>query len=124
MSGGILQCFLDSDLRNGHDGLSSLAKKNGIQTSDLNPGEFVVFINTAKTKVKVYAARNTIVYLRMAKGERVNLNIIREIPRVFKGGMINYDSALGAAVIKQMATHRKANGPLAAYRAEKRAGLN
>ena len=93
--GNILQCFVDADLRCGHLGLTALAKKNGVKVGDLAPGEYVVFINTRRTRVKIYAASNVIAYLNAPRGVSIDLRVIQQIPRAFTGsGALNYDKAL------------------------------
>lgn len=104
---GILRVFINADLRAGHDGLSKLAKDNGLNTQQIEPGSFLVFINTAKDKLKVYASNQVIAYLRLPKG-KINMNTIRELPRVFNGSRINYSEALKIAVEKQMAEKGRA----------------
>lgn len=101
MKQGILRVFINADLRAGHDGLSQLAKENGIKTSEIEPGSFLVFINTGKNKLKVYASNQVIAYLKLPNG-KINMNTIRELPKVFNGRSINYSEALKMAVEKQM----------------------
>lgn len=95
---GILQCFLNVDMRNAHDGLSVIAKKNGIDPEKIEPGSFIVFINSARTKLKVYASDQVVAYLRLESGRKLNMNVIRELPRVFNGRSIKYDEALKSVV--------------------------
>ncbi len=123
-NGQILQCFLNADLRCGHDGLASLAKKHDLNVTKLIPGQYVVFINSARNRLKVYAASNVIAYLKLATGGRIDLNTVREIPRVFNGsGKIDYEEALRIAVNKSLAKKSRANGPLQAFKSMQTAGL-
>lgn len=95
MSSRVIQCYLNSDLRNGHEGLTALAKKNGIHTGKLEAGQYVVFINSRKDRLKLYAANNVVAYLKLEDGRKIDLNTIRLIPQVFNGsGKIDYDRAL------------------------------
>lgn len=78
-----------------HDGLSEIAKRAGIKITELDSGEYIVFVNRAKDRFKIYAAQNVIAYWRARKGDRLDLRVIREIPRVFNGSAIGeYDKAL------------------------------
>lgn len=95
---GILRVFLNVDMRNGHDGLSKTAKENGIKTSDIEAGSYVIFINASSNKLKMYAAGEVIAYLRLPAGRKINMDVIRELPRVFDGRRINYQEALKTAV--------------------------
>lgn len=100
----ILQCFFDADLRNGHDGLAAIAKKKKIDVTKLEPGRYIVFVNSSKDKIKMYAASNVVAYYKCRAGEKLNLLAIREIPKSFTAsGQIDYDSALKIAIEKALA---------------------
>lgn len=90
---GIVQCFLNTDMRNMHNGLAKIAKKHGIETQTLEAGQYVVFINSAKTKIKIFASNDTISYTR-SSGGRLQMEAIQNIPRCFGGSRFNYDEAL------------------------------
>jgi hypothetical protein len=115
--GAIIQCFLDADMRNGHEGLAELAKKENINVQTLQRGQFVVFINSAKDRVKIYAASNVIAYMRSVRGQKIDLRVIREIPRAFNGGGISYDETIEKMLSLKMAQRPKAVSPLQAARA-------
>ena len=86
-----------------------MAKDNGIKVRDLEPGQYVVFINTHKDRVKVFAAGNVIAYAKLEQGRRVDLNVIQHIPRVFQAtGNLNYDKALEAALQTSLARRARA----------------
>lgn len=78
----ILRVFLDVDMRNQHDGLSTLATKNKVNLSNLDPGCHVIFINSKQNKIKVFSCRGTLTYIRKDKG-RIDLNFISMIPQAF-----------------------------------------
>lgn len=90
----ILRFFPQSDLRCSHDGLRVLAKKNGVDPWKLAPGEFLVFANNLQNKLKIYAPGNVLVYLKSPDNHRIDLDIIRLIPRFFNGTEFNYPAAL------------------------------
>lgn len=120
MSNSIIRCYLNSDLRAGHDGLAKVALKDKIRVQELSPGEFVIFINARKDKVKVYAAQNVVAYLRSPSG-RIDMNTIREIPRVFNGAAINYDAALKKILSENLLKrNRHVVSPLEAQRLMKK----
>lgn len=98
----LLRVFINVDLRAGHEGLSILAKKHNIQTSKITPGNYVVFINTRRDKLKMYAADEVVAYLRLPAGRRISMYVIKELPHVFNGVTINYDRALAIAIDKQL----------------------
>lgn len=120
-----LQVFLNADMRNGHNGLAALAKKYDMNVSKLTPGEYIIFINGAKDKIKLYAASNVVAYLKLPTGRVLDLNAIRFIPQAFQAsGKIDYDSALRTAVEEQLKKPvRDRAGPLQAYRSAKSAGV-
>lgn len=110
----IVRCFLDTNMALAHDGLSEIAKRAGIKINDLEPGEYVAFVNRAKDRFKIYAAQNVIAYWRARKGDRLDLRVIREIPRVFNGSAIgDYDKALERVLAPRLA---KASPLIAAKR--------
>ena len=99
---GIIQCFLNVDMRNGHDGLTKLSKENGVITQKIEPGNFVVFVNSRRDKLKLFAANQVIAYLRMPAGRKIEMRVIKELPRVFNGKKIDYDQALSLALDKAL----------------------
>jgi hypothetical protein len=62
--------FLDTDMRCGHYGLFLVAKKSKVLIQTLRPGEAVIFINTAKNKIKTFGPNGVVSYLRVDKGIR------------------------------------------------------
>lgn len=90
----IVRFFRDSDLRCGHEGLRKLAKENGIDPWDLAPGEFLAFTNSRQNKLKIFAPGNIICYVKSPDDRRIDLDIIRLIPRFFNGTEFSYDSAV------------------------------
>jgi hypothetical protein len=92
--GRILQVFMNADFRCAHDGLAKLAKDKGIDVENLEPAQYVVFINTAQDRVKVYAAFNVLAYMRSKSG-KIDLTAISRIPEAFRAtGGLNYDKIL------------------------------
>lgn len=121
-SGYILRCFVNADLRNGHMGLSQMAKQDRIQVEKLEPGQYLVFINTAKNKMKVYTANNIVAYLRLSRG-RIDLSTISKIPQSFQGGDIHYDEALKTRLLETLQVKSRHVSALEVSRAKQRAGI-
>lgn len=93
--GRVIHVFLNSDMRNGHEGLALTARQNKIDIAQLQPGQYLVFINSKKDRLKVYAAFGVVAYLRLPSGQTLNMESIRLIPRAFNGGInLDYDKAL------------------------------
>lgn len=98
----ILQVFLDSDLRCGHEGLEAVAKKHKIAVKDLDPGQYVVFVNSARDRIKIFAASHVIAYLKAPVG-KIDMRTISLIPQAFEGkGRFNYDEALKELIKKKL----------------------
>lgn len=97
--GRVLQVFLHSDMRCGHEGLAILAKEAGIDVTKLAHGQYVVFVNSASDKIKLYATSHVVAYMQLPKGQKFDLRVISEIPKAFNGsGKLDYDKALKGAV--------------------------
>lgn len=93
--GRIIQVFQNADLRYGLPGLSLICKKYNIPLDSLSHGEYVVFINTAQTMVKVIAGHQVVAQFRRDKGQRIDLNTIAYIPQCFMAhGALSYDEML------------------------------
>lgn len=90
----VIRFFPESDLRCSHDGLYKIAKKNGIEVSNLNPGEFLVFANAAQSMLKIYAPGNIIAFIKHPLKHKIDFNVVRYIPRFFNGTEFNYDATL------------------------------
>src|SRR5204862_105846 len=97
-----------ADLRNGHDGLTAIAKDEGVDVSKLSEGEYVIFINAERNKLKMFAAHNVVAYYKTRPGEVLDMRTIALIPRAFTGsGRINYDEALKETVEGLLARRRR-----------------
>ncbi len=106
MRGAIRQVFLNVNMGNRFDGLTGIASKAGIKLGDLQTWDYLIFVNTGRDKVAMLVGpqfgekikRQTMAYVRLAPGRKLNLLAIREIPRVFNGSALNYDAALEKAI--------------------------
>lgn len=88
----IIHCFYDADMRCSHQGLSLLAKKEGVHIERLKQGRFVCFINAKGDRVKLLTTENVLVYLKSK--ERITEEQIRSIPKLFYGSTFNFKKAL------------------------------
>lgn len=98
----IIEVFLNVNMGRSHDGLGEIAKKNKIDVGSLEPGTYVVFINRAQNRAKIYAHGDVIAYWRAASGQKLNLETIQNIPRAFQGKAISYDDALTKVLTKRL----------------------
>jgi hypothetical protein len=108
VSNQLISVFPRTDLRCGHDGLTTLARKAKRDPSTLAPGQFMVFINNSQSAFKMFAANNTLVYYRSPRG-RIDINTIRHIPNCFNGNALNYNAALKKSLTELLA-RKKRNG--------------
>jgi hypothetical protein len=97
----VLRVVFNTDLRNSHDGLSILAKDFKIDTAQLRPGEYIVFVNRSKTALKLYAAGQVVAHFRMPTHRKMDMRVISLIPRFFNGRELKYDDALRELITKQ-----------------------
>lgn len=83
----ILRVFLETDMRNQHDGLRIIAKEKDVHLDDLEPGEHVIFVNREMTRLKMFSAMGLLSYIKRDKG--IDMNVIEEIPKCFsaRGGV-------------------------------------
>ncbi len=103
---GIIQVFMNVDMRNMHEGLAEIASKNGINVQELKLGQFVVFINAMKTRVKIFAANDVVAYQRSRSG-KIQMETIQRIPESFGAGGFDYDSALRAVLTKLLTKQKR-----------------
>lgn len=99
----IVRVFHDVNMQNSHPGLAEIASKQGVDVYKLKVGEYVVFINTQKTALKMFSTGNMIAYLRMPGTQRLDISIVAQIPRFFNGRAINYTDALKEKLTKEFA---------------------
>ena len=92
-SNRLTHIVFNADLRRGHDGLTKLATDMKINTN-LRVGEFIVFVNSKRSALKMYAAGETIAHFKMPGNKVMNVEVIRIIPRFFNGTELKYDKAL------------------------------
>lgn len=98
----ILQIFHDTDLRNSHVGLSQIAKKHGIDVTKIRNKEHLLFLNAAKTKVKLYSSHGLVSYYLSPSG-KLNLHMIEELPSAFGAGGFDFKKAERLALDKLLA---------------------
>lgn len=99
----VVRFFPNADLRCGHEGLAKIAMDNGVNARELSPGEFLVFANGMQNKLKIYAPGNLIAYLKSPDNRRIDLDIIRYLPRFFNGTEFEYDKAVKKVLLKKLA---------------------
>lgn len=102
MSQRITHCFLDTDLRCQHKGLSKIASKQKVDASKLKSGQHLAFVNVALNKIKMYSPGNVVSYLRLDRG-RIDLEALALIPQAFGHDIeVKYNSALKQLLLKRL----------------------
>jgi hypothetical protein len=105
-SGKVVRCFMNVDMRNGLEGLKKIASDEKIDVDKLAAGEYVVFINSSKSKIKMYATTGVLAQYAAQKGEVIDLRTIAKIPAAFNtSGRIDYDKVLKQTI--EEALYRK-----------------
>ncbi len=88
----VLQVFLNTDMRGGHNALILLGKSHGLDLPALQDSQAVIFINRKRTLMKIYVSGNTFSY---TKRDVIDLDVIRHIPKAFGANKsFSYDAAL------------------------------
>jgi hypothetical protein len=108
-TGAIVRGWLPgADLRNSHDGLKLLIKKElSINVDkDLKLGECVMCINTNWSAFKILFRDNILLHYKHPEGHRLNARAILSVPRFMKGTQINYEKALRHEIIKLRYPHK------------------
>lgn len=81
MENRVIRFFPDTNLRNGHKGLTDLALSQGLKLDDLAWGEFVIFMNKRQTDLKMFSNGGLLAHLKMPNGARIDFRVISLIPR-------------------------------------------
>jgi len=98
----VIRVFLDADLRGQHNSLAKAAKKTKLNVENLVSGQYVVFVNRARDRIKIFAANNIIAYYKSPSG-RIDMHTIALIPQAFEGPSgLNYDKALRKSLEKRL----------------------
>ncbi len=92
----IAHVFFETDMRNGHDGLTKRLGK-----IILKPGETAIFINRKWTALKLLTPEYVVLHLRPKHG--LNPAAIKYLPACIEGKELNYQRALESAIHKRFA---------------------
>jgi hypothetical protein len=88
----------------GHDALSHVALKEGIDPFKLPDGQILMFLNRKRDKLKILGKQGIVVgYLKMPQGEKIAPHAIQYIPQCFgSSGAIDYSAALKKALLTKL----------------------
>lgn len=115
----IKRVFLNVSMVNRTDGLREIAKRGGVTLAEMEPGDYIFFVNSNRDKIAALVGpqrqdqSDVIAYTRLGRGQNLDMRAITNIPRYFDGRSLNYDKALSSAIEKSLV--QKGNGMIESY---------
>jgi hypothetical protein len=102
----IRQAFLDVPMYLSHEGLTQVAADAGIKVSELNNGDFLLFINSTWNRVKLLGPRGVILYIAAPGGHRISHTFLKSLPEIFNStSKFAYDEALAVHLKRFLGEH-------------------
>lgn len=115
-SGRVMQVFFNVNMAKQHGGLREIMAENGIDPDEIAPTQYVVFVNHRRDKVKLYAAKGVLAYVRL-DGRELTMEALTEIPKAFRGSPnINANQTLLTAIETGLESASGKGGSLSAAR--------
>lgn len=103
----IISYFPDTNLRSAHDGLRKIAKSAGKNIDNIEPGNFMLFVNKSQNILKAFGANNAILHVKTKTGARFDFDAIKMLPSLFgASGGFDYGAALRESLIKKLEIRR------------------
>lgn len=96
----IARVFLETDMRMGFQGLHKTLIQNKINTNNLDPEAYYVFMNRKRTKFKVISGQYLVYFNNGNK--LIPLEAIQYLPRSFGGSQLEMSEAIRKVVLKQL----------------------
>jgi len=96
----IARIFLESDLRQGFQGLHSVLSKHKINPKNLNPEHYYIFMNRACSKFKMLSG-SYLVYFNNGN-RRIPLNAIQYLPKNFGGTETQMNEAIRKTLVERL----------------------
>ena len=95
-----------------HDGLNAVAVKLKVDPAKLERNELIVFLNRAKTRMKVLGGGGAVIgYVRMSDKSRIPLEAIQYLPEVFSNsGKIDINQAVEKLLVTRLKLNRETSG--------------
>lgn len=99
----VIRVVFDVNMNNGHFGLKEIAKKLKVNFEEMEVGDLICFLNTAKTIVKIVAAGGTtIAHFKHPLGHAIDMRTLSLIPKFFNGKELQYDKAIEEILGKEL----------------------
>jgi len=96
----IARIFLESDLRQGFQGLHKVLSKVSVNPQNLNPENYYVFMNRACTKFKLISGPY-LVYFNNGN-RRIPLEAIQYLPKNFGGTETQMNEAIKKTLVRRL----------------------
>lgn len=96
----IARVFLDTDLRQGFQGLHLLLLKSKINPNNLDPNNYYVFMNRQNTKFKLISGKYLVYYNN--GNRRIPLEAIQYLPKNFGGTETQMNEAIKKTLEKRL----------------------
>lgn len=100
----IARIFFDSDMRQGFQGMHGVLQKAKVDHRNLDPADFYIFMNHARTKFKLLSGQY-LVYFNNGN-RRIPLEAIQYLPSNFGGSQLDLEramtNALRTSLLKQL----------------------
>jgi len=98
----LVHVFFDTNLGNGHDGLSRIASKKKVKLNALKSGDCVLFLNRAQNALKMFASSGSMILHYKSPWGRLEPDTLRHLPNFVQGGDLNYRGALKDALTRRL----------------------
>lgn len=96
----IARIFLESDLRQGFQGLHTVLARHEIDPKNLNPDHYYIFMNRACSKFKMISGSYLVYYNN--GNRRIPLDAIQYLPRNFGGSETQMNEAIKRTLTRQL----------------------
>lgn len=99
----IIGALQNIDMRFGHNGLGYVIQKTGLNPENIPRGNWFLFVNSARTMMKMYGHQGVMVSYQSKSG-RLDLNAFRYITEAFnEEGGFDFDRALKKSIEERLA---------------------
>ena len=91
----VIHFYADINMNSGHIRLAEIAGK---KIAALKAGEFVAFVNTKFTAMKLYGCHGVIVHWRQEPGQTLYNGIVSVLPKFLSGADIGFTREIANAI--------------------------
>lgn len=98
MSGKVMHVHFETNMANGHNGLSNILKKS---RDSIGKNEFALFINKSWTACKLLTSENVILHLKRPANQPIDPKTIPLLPYCISGTKLDYTKALHEVITQE-----------------------